>query len=222
MDGNRRFAKKLMMKPWKGHEWGKKKVEHVLKWCSQLGVKEVTFYALSIQNLDRPKKEFDYLMNLFTEAFVSLKNRINELQEKGIRITAIGRLHLLPKKLQQATSEIMERTKNNKKMLVNFAIAYGGREEVIDAVHKIGKAITKGKLDVQRLNEEVFAKYLYTKDEPDLIIRTGGEQRTSNFLPWQSIYSEWFFLDKYWPELEEKDLIAVVHEYNQRERRFGR
>ncbi|MDP6293150.1 MAG: polyprenyl diphosphate synthase [Candidatus Woesearchaeota archaeon] len=222
LDGNRRLAKRLMVKPWKGHEWGKDKVLKVLDWTKKLGVEEITFYALSIQNLGRPKQELDHIMRLAQEGFEELKTKAADLKEEGVRINIIGRTQLLPASLQQTIKELMELTKNNTKRMVNFALAYGGREEVIDAVTNIAKQVKEGKLDIDAINEESFSENLYSKGEPDLIIRTGGDKRTSNFLPWQSIYSEWFFLDKFWPEFEEADLLAVVEEYGQRERRHGK
>jgi tritrans,polycis-undecaprenyl-diphosphate synthase [geranylgeranyl-diphosphate specific] len=224
LDGNRRFAKKLMLKPWMGHEWGAKKLRQFLDWCRELGIKEVTAYTLSIQNFDRPKEEFDYLMKLFLNEFTELMQsaKVAELKQKGIRITFIGRVHLFPQPVQAAMHKLMELTKDNTPYRVNFAMAYGGREEVIDAVKKLGKDVQKGKLDIDAINEEVFGKYLYINADPDLIIRTGGEKRTSNFLPWQGIYSEWFFIDKPWPEFEKADLVTVLEEFQQRERRFGR
>jgi tritrans,polycis-undecaprenyl-diphosphate synthase [geranylgeranyl-diphosphate specific] len=161
-------------------------------------------------------------MRLAQEGFEELKTKAADLKEEGVRINIIGRTQLLPASLQQTIKELMELTKNNTKRMVNFALAYGGREEVIDAVTNIAKQVKEGKLDIDAINEESFSENLYSKGEPDLIIRTGGDKRTSNFLPWQSIYSEWFFLDKFWPEFEEADLLAVVEEYGQRERRHGK
>ncbi|MBU0666061.1 MAG: polyprenyl diphosphate synthase [Nanoarchaeota archaeon] len=221
LDGNRRFAKRLMMKPWKGHEWGAKKVEELLKWCRDLGVKEITLYSFSMQNLNRPKEEFDYIMNIFKKEFLRILND-DEVMKEGLRVNIIGRIHLLPNDVREVLEKVMEKTKNNKKYIVNFAIAYGGREEVIDAVIRLGKDLKNGKVDVETINEEIFQNYLYIIDEPDLIIRTGGDKRTSNFLIWQSNYSEWFFLEKCWPEFEKEDFLKVLEEFADRERRFGR
>ncbi|MFC2135632.1 polyprenyl diphosphate synthase [Bacteroidota bacterium] len=221
LDGNRRFAKKLMLKPWKGHEWGAQKVEKLLDWTQELGVKEITLYAFSMQNLNRPKEEFDFLMELFRKEFSKME-KDERLDKEGIRINFLGRIHLFPEDIYESCKRIMEKTKNHKTSVVNFAMAYGGREEVIDAVMKLGQDIKKGIVDVNEINEEIFENYLYSPDEPDLIIRTGGEKRTSNFLIWQSNYSEWFFLEKTWPEFEKEDLIKVIDEYSQRERRFGK
>ncbi len=223
LDGNRRFAKKLMLKPWMGHEWGAKKVEQLLNWITELGIREVTLYSFSMQNFDRPKEEFEFLMQLFKKEFSTIINeQLFNINAKGIRMSFIGRINLFPRYVQDLMLELMEKTKSNNKFLVNFAMAYGGREEVIDAVQKIGEQIKRGKLDVTTINEQSFGKYLYLNSDPDLIIRTGGEHRTSNFLIWQSWYAEWVFLDKTWPEFEKEDLLCAVKEYEERERRLGK
>ncbi len=221
LDGNRRFAKKLMMKPWKGHEWGAKKVEQLLFWAKDAGVEELTLFSLSMQNLSRPKEEFNYLMALMKKEFTALLED-KRVMEDGIRVNIIGRIHLLPADLQIVLKEVMEKTVNNKNYVINFAIAYGGREEVIDAVMRIGKDIKEGKIDVDKINEDLFQNYLYMPDEPDLIIRTGGNHRTSNFLLWQSNYAEYFFLEKTWPEFEKEDFLKILDDYAERERRFGK
>jgi len=221
LDGNRRFAHRLMLKPWKGHEWGARKLEKLFEWCNELDIKELTLYAFSVQNFNRPKEEFEYLMDLFRKEFDNYKDNPN-IHEKKIRINVIGRIWMFPKDIQEKMHEIMEKTKNYSDHIVNFAMAYGGREEVMDAVKKISEQIKQGKLSVEEINENTFSKNLYLENEPDLIIRTGGEKRTSNFLIWQSHYSEWFFLEKHWPEFEKEDLIDVIDEYKQRDRRFGK
>ena len=219
LDGNRRFAKKLMLKPWKGHEWGKGKVEKLFEWAKELGVNELTLYAFSIQNLNRPKEEFDYLMKLFVESFNGIKN---DIKIKEVKINFIGRINLFPKEVQKAMNELMEKTKDNIPYIVNFAMAYGGQEEVIDAVKKISEQVKEGKLDINKINEESFKDYLYLKNSPELIIRTGGEKRTSNFLNYQAAYSEWIYLEKMWPEFEKEDFEECIKEYSSRQRRFGR
>ena len=220
LDGNRRLARRLMLKPYKGHEWGAKKVEKLFDWCKELGVREITLYSFSVENFNRPKEEFDYLMKLFKKEFDRLKND-KRLDEDKVRINFIGRIWMFPKELQETMHELMEKTKNYDNYIVNFAMAYGGRAEVIDAVKKIAEQVKKDKIDVNSINEESFSRNLYITDEPDLIIRTGGEKRTSNFLIWQSHYSEWFFLEKMWPEFEKEDLVKVINEFSKRDRRFG-
>lgn len=224
LDGNRRFAKKLMLKPWMGHEWGAKKFRQFLDWCRELKIEEVTAYSFSIQNFNRPKEEFDYLMGIFLKEFNELAKpeKIAELKQNGVRINFIGRIAMFPQQVRDSMRRLMDLTKDHTPYRVNFAMAYGGREEVIDAVKKLGEDIKQGKVDVDKLNEEVFGRYLYLNSDPELIIRTGGDKRTSNFLPWQGIYSEWFFLEKTWPEIEKQDLVAVLEEFGQRERRFGK
>jgi tritrans,polycis-undecaprenyl-diphosphate synthase [geranylgeranyl-diphosphate specific] len=224
LDGNRRFAKKLVMKPWMGHDWGAKKIRQFLDWSRELGVQEVTAYCFSMQNFNRPKQEFDFLMDTFDKEFTALSTpeQVEELRKNGVRINFIGRIGMFPENIQKGMRTLMGLTKENKPFVANFAMAYGGREEVIDAAKKLGEDIKAGKVDIEKLNEEVFGKYLYLNSEPDLIIRTGGEHRTSNFLIWQSHYSEWFFVDKTWPEMEKEDLVKVIQEFSQRERRFGK
>ncbi|MBW2969356.1 di-trans,poly-cis-decaprenylcistransferase [Candidatus Woesearchaeota archaeon] len=223
LDGNRRFAKKLMLKPWKGHEWGKDKIEKLFEWCKEIGIKELTLYTFSVQNFNRPKNEFDYLMNLFNETFTELMTKEeNKKKLEQICVRFIGRTWMFPKEVQKSMKKLTENTKNNKPYTINFAMAYGGREELIDAVKKIADSVKKGELDVDTINEESFSKNLYLQSEPELIIRTGGDCRTSNFLIWQSHYSEWFFLEKTWPEFEKQDLISVINQFSKRERRFGK
>lgn len=221
MDGNRRFSKKLMLKPWLGHEWGAKQLEKVLEWCSEYGISEITLYTFSIQNFDRPKQEFDYLMKLFLDNFEKVKTD-KRIFENDIKINVIGRLWMFPEDVQKKLYEIMDLTKGHKKNVINFAMAYGGREEVIDAAIKIAEQAKGGKLDLKDINEQTFKNYLYLGSEPDLIIRTGGEKRTSNFLAYQSSYSEYIFVEKMWPEFEKEDFIGCLDEYSSRKRKFGK
>jgi len=219
LDGNRRFAKRLMLKPNKGHKWGAKKVDRLFDWCKELNIKELTLYVLSLENFNRPKYEFNYLMDLFRNEFDRLRNdsRLNE-----VKINFIGRIWMFPKDIQETMSYLMNKTKNNRKFILNFAMAYGGRAEVIDAIKKLAKDIKNKKVNIDKINEKTFSKNLYLDDEPDLIIRTGGEHRTSNFLIWQSYYSEWVFLDVLWPEFSKKDFVKCLDDYAKRERRFGK
>ena len=216
LDGNRRFARKILKEPWKGHDHGADKVEKLFDWCKEFSVTELTLYVFSMQNFQRSEKEVSYLMDLFCKFFTSEKIK-NKIQQNQIRLHFIGRIHLLPQKVQDLISRLQAETEKNIGFIANFAMAYGGREEIIDGVNKILK---EGKL--KEVDETTFSKYLQLQSQPDLIIRTGGEKRTSNFLVWQSWYSEWFFLDKYWPEFEKEDLARVLEDFNKRERRFGR
>lgn len=216
LDGNRRYAKKLLKEPWKGHHLGAEKVEQLFDWCKELEISQLTLYIFSLQNFNREKTEVDYLMDLFCKFFSSEKIK-NKIKENKIKINFIGRTYLLPQKVQEAIQNLKQETEKNSGFQVNFALAYGGREEIVDGVNKVLK---EGK--VREVDEKMFSEYLQLQSQPDLIIRTGGERRTSNFLIWQSWYSEWFFLDKCWPEFEKEDLVRVLEEFNLRERRFGR
>lgn len=211
IDGNRRFAKKQAKKPWEGHSSGAETVENLLDWCLELNIKETTIYALSIENLKRDKTEVDYLFKLFIKFFKRFKEN-KKIHENKIKIKFIGNLNLVPGDIQKLAREIEKDTENYNNYKVNFCIAYGGRQEMIEAFNKIEKPAT----------EEKISNALWLKDEPDIIIRTGGQIRTSNFLPWQSIYSEWFFLDKLWPEFTKKDLIKCMEEFKIRQRNFGK
>jgi tritrans,polycis-undecaprenyl-diphosphate synthase [geranylgeranyl-diphosphate specific] len=221
MDGNRRFARRLMAKPWQGHEWGTKKLEEVLSWCKEYEIHEITLYTFSIQNFNRPKKEFDFLMKIFSDNFDRLKDD-KRIFENKIRINVIGRLSMFPEIVREKIDRIMELTKGHKGYIVNFAMAYGGQEEVIDAAIKIAEKVKTGELDIRQINADVFKENLYLPDEPDLIIRTGGEKRTSNFLAFQGAYSEYIFIEKMWPELEREDFVTCLAEYSERKRRFGK
>src|SRR3989344_8670256 len=221
IDGNRRFAKRLIMKPWKGHEWGAKKFEQLLEWCKEYNIKELTLYTFSIENFNRPRDEFDFLMKLFErEAKAVLKNK--RIHENKIRINFIGRIHMFPKNIQEKMQQIMEMTKDYSGYTINLAMAYGGRAEIIDATKKISKQIKEGKLDIEDINEEVFKKNIYLESEPDLIIRT-SESRLSGFLLWQGTYAEIQFLpDVLWPEFTKEHFEQCIEDYMDRERRFGK
>jgi tritrans,polycis-undecaprenyl-diphosphate synthase [geranylgeranyl-diphosphate specific] len=221
LDGNRRFAKKLSLDSWKGHDHGKQKVEELLNWCKELGVKELTLYALSIQNLSRPKVEVDYLLNIIKNVFETFYTD-KRIDEDKVRVNVIGRYDLLPKEIVVLIEKIVEKTKNYDNYIINLALAYGGREEITDAVKKIAKSVMFGKFNPEDIVESTIQENLYLQSEPDLIIRTGGDKRTSNFLIWQSYYSEWFFVDKMWPEFTKEDLVQIFNEFEQRERRFGK
>jgi tritrans,polycis-undecaprenyl-diphosphate synthase [geranylgeranyl-diphosphate specific] len=221
LDGNRRFSRKLMLKPWMGHEWGAKKVEQVFDWIKEIGIHELTLYAFSIENFNRPKAEFDYLMNVFNKEFENLIND-ERLHNDRVRINFIGRIKMFPKELHERMQKLMSMTKEYDRYVINFAMAYGGRAEIIDATKKIAEKIKTGQLDISQINEEVFSKNLYIESEPDLIIRTSGEQRTSGFLLWQGSYAEFHFSPKLWPEFEKEDLVKAIQDYNKRERRFGK
>lgn len=221
IDGNRRFSKRLMLKPFKGHEWGYKKIKELFKWCREYKIKELTIYSFSIENFNRPKEEFDYLMKLFIRAFKETKKE-EEIHKNKIKINFIGRISMFPKEVQDSMKELMEATKEYSDYVVNFAMAYGGRAEIIDATKKISQKIKEGKLEIDEINEEVFKKNIYLESEPDLIIRT-SESRLSGFLLWQSSYAELIFLPEVlWPEFSKENFISCLQEYSKRGRRFGK
>lgn len=225
MDGNRRFAKRLLQQPWKGHEWGAKKVNELLKWTKQYGIKYMTLYALSLENLfKRPKGELNFLFNLFESEFKKILKKSHEAHKNKLRVKVIGRIYLLPRRLQKAIKAAEESTKKYKNYFLNIAIAYGGQQEITDAVVAIAKKVSKGIIKPEKINEELIRHSLYTDStpNPDLIIRTGGEHRISNFLLWQSAYTELYFCEKMWPEFSKQDFEAAIADFQERQRRFGK
>lgn len=214
IDGNRRYARQKSLEPWKGHDFGAETVEKTIEWCSDLKIKELTFYALSLENLKRDKREVDALFSLMQRWLKKIK-KDKRIKENQIKIKFAGRLHLLPVDLQQEIKEVEAQTKNHQNMLVNFCVAYGGRQELVDAV----KHLLKNK---EEATEENIKKNLYLHSEPDLIIRTGGHTRTSNFLIWQAAYSEWIFLSKLWPEFTRENLISCIEKFKTMQRNFGK
>ncbi|MFH1649532.1 MAG: polyprenyl diphosphate synthase [Candidatus Woesearchaeota archaeon] len=220
LDGNRRFAKRLMMKPWKGHEIAAGKLRNMLKWCRDAGVDELTLYAFSIQNFDRPKEEFDYLMKTFCDEAENLLND-EKLMKSGIRIRFIGRTGMFSEQVQSYMKKLQEKTRAGRKYVLNIAMAYGGREEIVDAVQKIAKQVEEGSIRADQIDENTLNHAVYLESKPDLIIRTGGEKRLSNFLSWQNAYSELIFVEKLLPEFEEEDFKECLIEYSKRQRRFG-
>jgi len=221
LDGNRRYARSHNLELMKGHELGFEKIKDLFKWCKELEIKELTLYCFSMQNFSRSKEEVSYLMDILYRASREiLKNK--DVHKNKVRIRFIGRTHLLPKKLQEAMKKAEEATKDYSDYVANFAIAYGGREEITDAVKNIAEKISSGELTPKEINEGLITKNLYLSSFPDIVIRTGGEMRTSNFLMWQSSYSEWFFINKMWPEFEKEDIKNIIEEYKNRDRRYGK
>jgi len=214
LDGNRRFAKRLLLEPWRGHELGAEKIEKLFDWCAELEIKQVSLYCFSMENFDRPEKEKNFLMNLFKKEFRKYLGS-EKIRENGIRIKFIGERQMFDEELQELMGKIEEETGENNKFLFNFCMAYGGRQEIVQACRNIVE-------NKEEVSEENLRKNLWLEDEPELIIRTGGEIRTSNFLMFQSAYSEWIFLDKTWPEFDKSDLISCLEEFRNRERRFGK
>lgn len=223
MDGNRRYAKKLGLDPKMGHIFGAKKLEEVLKWCLELGIREVTLYAFSTENFKRSQDEIEHIFNL-------MKSKLRELEKSEVihknevQIRFIGKLELLPDDLRIFMKKIEDLTRSYNKYRLNIAVAYGGRSEIVDAIRNIVKDALKGRIKAEDITEDTISKYLYTKDslDPDLIIRTSGEERLSNFLIWQSAYSELYFVDALWPEFTKLDFLLAIRSYQKRERRFGK
>ena len=221
LDGNRRFAKKKGMQPWKGHNFGAKKVEDLLKWCRDLGIKELTLYSFSMDNFKRPEREKKAIFGLFKKNFEKLE-KDDRLMKNGIKVRFIGRIEMFPKDIQEGMQRLMEKTRENKRFKVNFAMAYSGKAEITDSVRKIINKIKNKEINMDNINEDLIKNNLYLSSNPDIFIRPGGEKRLSDFLIWQSAYSELFFLDKLWPEFTKQDLVNIIEEFKQRERRFGR
>ncbi len=219
-DGNRRFAKAIMKHPWIGHKYGVRKIREVLHWCRKAGIKYVTLYAFSLENFDRPKKEFEMIMKIFeTELNDILKNKNHDVHRYNTKVRIIGKREKLSRRLQNLIEKVEKTTAGNNKYFLNLAIAYSGRDEIVDACKKIAE---KG-LDPNKIDDKTFRKFLYAGDfpDPDLIIRT-SEQRLSGFLLWQSAYSEFISIPKTFPEFQEEDFMKAIEEYEQRERRFGK
>jgi len=218
IDGNRRWAAKRGLPAIVGHRQGSKNVKKIGKLCRKAGVKILTLYVFSTENWNRSEKEVKCFMDLIRETFN--KKNIGDLHKDNIKIRIIGQKERFSEPIQRLIKEAEELTKNNKKGILNLALSYGGRTEIVEAVKKI----IKKKIPLEKIDEKLLEKNLWTEKQPfpDLIIRTGGVKRLSNFLPWQSAYSELYFSDKYWPDFTEEDLNSAFEEYNQRQRRFGR
>jgi tritrans,polycis-undecaprenyl-diphosphate synthase [geranylgeranyl-diphosphate specific] len=224
LDGNRRWAMGQSINPWMGHHFGADKVEDLLSWCLDLDVESITLYAFSTENFQRPSKEVQQILSIVEEKLRQILTD-ERIHRNKVRVKIIGRLGLLPKSLQELISEVEEATKSYGDHFLNVALAYGGRAEIVDAAKKIAQEIERGELKPDAIDEQVFENHLYTaylpKQEPDLIIRTSGEERLSGFLLWQSAYSELCFLDVYWPDFRRIDLLRAVRTYLKRKRRYG-
>lgn len=225
LDGNRRWAQECGFEPWVGHYYGADKTKEVLKWCLDLGIKSVTLYVFSTENFQRSLKEVENIMKLFKEKLQEILES-EDIRKYKVRVKVIGRTSLLPQDLQEIIKKVEEETKCYNEHYLNLAIAYGGRAEIVDAARNIAKKVASGELSPEEIDEKVFEQHLYTaflpKQDPDLIIRTSGEERLSGFLLYQSAYSELCFLDVYWPEFRRIDLLRAIRVYQKRNRRFGR
>jgi len=225
MDGNRRYAMEQGMPPYRGHEMGKDKLQDVIEWCQEIGVKILTVFAFSTDNFKRPREEVEHLMSLFEQDLRKMAED-KRIHEKEVRVKVIGQIELLPEKVRRAAMEVMEKTKNYDRYYFNIAIGYGGREEIVTAVRKIAEDVKKGKISPNGINKEMVSSYLYTSHlplpDPDLVLRTSGEERVSNFLLWQLAYSELYFADVYWPSFKKTDFLRAIQSYQRRQRRYGK
>ncbi len=224
LDGNRRWASERSLNPWIGHQLGADKIEDLLDWCLDLGVKSVTLYTFSTENFNRSLQEIGEIMKIAEEKLFEILSD-ERIHKNRIRVKVIGRPRLLPKGLQELIGRAEKSTKDYHDHFLNVALAYGGRAEIVDATRKIAQEVSNGILTPKEIDEQLFEKYLYTahmpKQDPDLIIRTSGEERLSGFLLWQSAYSELCFLDVNWPDFRHIDFLRAVRTYQRRKRRFG-
>ncbi len=221
MDGNGRWAKQKGFLRAFGHENGTKSVRLTVETCAKLGIENLTLYAFSTENWNRPKLEVDTLMKLLIS---SLKNELQTLVDNNIKLNTIGNLDLLPKSAQKELLDVIEKTKNNTRMILTLALSYGSREEILNAVKIISDKVKNNIISIDRIDESIINEHLYTQNLPDvdLLIRTSGEHRISNFLLWQIAYSELYFTDVLWPDFQENDLYEAIISYQKRERRFGK
>ena len=220
MDGNGRWAKERGLNRTAGHEEGAKTVRKITQYCSDIGVKYLTLYAFSTENWKRPSKEVEFLMRL-PEEF--LNSFIPELMELNIRVEMIGEMDGVPEYTSRAIQHAMKETKNNTGMILNFAFNYGSRREIVLAMQRLAQLVKQGDLQPEEITEEVISDYLMTSKlpEPDLLIRTSGEIRLSNFLLWQLAYTEFWFTDVHWPEFTDEKLLDAIEDFQNRNRRYG-
>ncbi len=221
MDGNGRWAKKRLANRVRGHEQGMEVVREIVRACREIGISVLTLYAFSTENWQRPKMEVTALMTLLKRF---LKSEFRSMQENNIRLSAIGQTERLPEDVRKLLSETMALTYQNDGMLLNLALSYGGRAELVKMVREIAVKVKAGDIEPDEINDELVIRHLYTKDipDPDLMIRTSGEMRISNFLLWQLAYSEFFITDTLWPDFSRAELVEILKAYQCRERRFGK
>ncbi len=217
MDGNGRWAAARGLPRLEGHRAGTENLRQIIRACVELGVKYLTLYAFSTENWGRPKEEVNGLLTILESV---IDHELNELNAEGVRIVHVGRLEAMPKKIRQKVCHSMEKTRNNEKLVLNIAWNYGGRDEIVCALQEIVKA----GIPAEKINEEVITQHLFThgSPDPDLIIRTSGEMRVSNFLIWQSAYAEWYFTPTLWPDFNKEELKKAIDNYSHRKRRFGK
>ncbi|MBP1927380.1 undecaprenyl diphosphate synthase [Sedimentibacter acidaminivorans] len=221
MDGNRRWAKKRFMPATYGHREGALRVKDLTKTCVDMGIKYLSIYAFSTENWGREKKEVDYLMSLLVEF---IKKELNYLNENNVKVRLLGNIEDLPEETKNEVKRSIELTKNNTKLTLNIALSYGSRTEITDAVKKVITEYENNRINIDEIDEESFKKYLYTNDipDPDLLIRTSGEIRLSNFLLYQLAYTEFYFTDVMWPEFNKEEFLKAIDSYQIRKRRYGK
>jgi undecaprenyl diphosphate synthase len=220
MDGNGRWAKKRKLERIIGHQKGIESAKEIVRFCREVGIKVLTLYAFSIDNWKRPKREIQTLMNLLKKY---LKGELKELLKNNIRLTTIGNIQDLPSPVATVIREVVEKTEGCDGMILNLALSYGGRNEIIQAIRRIIKEVNQNGLKGEEITETAFSKYLFTNElpDPDLLIRTSGERRLSNFLLWQMAYTEIYVTEILWPDFKREDMIRALIDYQNRERRFG-
>ena len=224
MDGNRRYAREVLKaeNTNKGHEMGKDKLKEVLEWCIKADVKVLTVYAFSTENFSRDEEEVDFLLNLIKEMMFSLGDD-ERIHKNKVRVKMIGDRSIIPDGLREAVEYAESKTKDYSDYHFNVAVAYGGRQEIINAVKRVAQMVKDGEMEVEDITEESISVNMYTSDDPDpdLVLRTSGEFRLSNFLIWQMAYSELYFTDIYWPGFRYIDFLRAIRSYQQRNRRYG-
>ncbi|CAL2084963.1 isoprenyl transferase [Tenacibaculum sp. 190524A05c] len=221
MDGNGRWAKKQGMQRVFGHRNALTAVRQAVEASADIGTKFITLYAFSTENWNRPKLEVDALMSLLIN---SLRKELPDFHKNGIKVNSIGATEKLPKKAQRVLQEVIHETRNNSTITLTFALSYGSREEIVNAIKNISKKVVNNEIDVKKIDEKIINNHLYTFNLPDvdLMIRTSGEQRISNFLLWQMAYAELYFTDVLWPDFRKEHLFDAIINYQNRERRFGK
>ncbi len=224
MDGNRRYAEEVLgTVPMEGHRLGRKKLEEVLHWCLDLDIKVLTVYAFSMENFNRAEDEVSYLMDLLEKSLYEFADD-KDVQANRVAVRVIGDRDAMPEKVQKAMDYALEKTEGFDGHTFNLAIAYGGRQDIANAVKEIARDVADGKMSVDDICEHTISKYISTTGmpDPDLVLRTSGEVRVSNFLLWQLAYSELYFTDVYWPGFRHIDFLRAIRTYQQRTRRFGK
>ena len=223
MDGNRRYAESLGLHPNEGHVRGKDTLENLSDWCRNLNIRYLTVYAFSLENFKRDEEELEALMDLFKESFRNA-GEDPRVHKYKVRVRALGHRELLPDRVVEAIEYAESRTKDYKDYNYSLAVAYGGRQEIVRSMKKIAEKIKSGEIDIDQIDADLISDNLYTSGlpDPDLILRTSGEERVSNFLLWQLAYSELYFADVFWPELRKIDFLRAIRSFQQRKRRLGR